>query len=80
MQLLNGLNYLHSANIIHRYLKPQNLLINENWDLKICDFGLARTNTSRGQPMMDAVMSLWYKAPELLLCGEDYGPSIDVWS
>lgn len=43
MQVLRGLKYIHSANILHRDLKPSNLLVNANCDLKICDFGLART-------------------------------------
>lgn len=80
MQLLRGLKYLHSANILHRDLKPGNLLINANCDLKICDFGLARTSKSKGQFMTEYVVTRWYRAPELLLCCDNYGTSIDVWS
>ncbi|XP_073283060.1 mitogen-activated protein kinase homolog NTF3-like, partial [Primulina huaijiensis] len=58
-QLLRGLKYLHSANILHRDLKPGNLLINANCDLKICDFGLARTNSSKGQFMTEYVVTRW---------------------
>ncbi|KAG5018270.1 hypothetical protein JHK87_014125 [Glycine soja] len=79
-QLLRGLKYLHSANILHRDLKPGNLLINANCDLKICDFGLARTNCSKNQFMTEYVVTRWYRAPELLLCCDNYGTSIDVWS
>ena len=79
-QLLRGLKYLHSANILHRDLKPGNLLINANCDLKICDFGLARTNSSKDQFMTEYVVTRWYRAPELLLCCDNYGTSIDVWS
>lgn len=79
-QLLRGLKYLHSANILHRDLKPGNLLINANCDLKICDFGLARTSKSKGQFMTEYVVTRWYRAPELLLCCDNYGTSIDVWS
>lgn len=79
-QLLRGLKYIHSANILHRDLKPGNLLINSNCDLKICDFGLARTNSSKGQFMTEYVVTRWYRAPELLLCCDNYGTSIDVWS
>ncbi|TQD99351.1 hypothetical protein C1H46_015009 [Malus baccata] len=79
-QLLRGLKYLHSANILHRDLKPGNLLINANCDLKICDFGLARTSGGRGQFMTEYVVTRWYRAPELLLCCDNYGTSIDVWS
>ncbi|XP_076911351.1 mitogen-activated protein kinase homolog NTF3-like [Bidens hawaiensis] len=79
-QLLRGLKYLHSANILHRDLKPGNLLINANCDLKICDFGLARTRSSKDQFMTEYVVTRWYRAPELLLCCDDYSTSIDVWS
>ncbi|GMH16192.1 hypothetical protein Nepgr_018033 [Nepenthes gracilis] len=79
-QLLRGLKYLHSANILHRDLKPGNLLINANCDLKICDFGLARTSVGQGQFMTEYVVTRWYRAPELLLCCDKYGTSIDVWS
>ncbi|KAL7175321.1 hypothetical protein ACSBR2_029011 [Camellia fascicularis] len=79
-QLLRGLKYLHSANILHRDLKPGNLLINANCDLKICDFGLARTSSGKDQFMTEYVVTRWYRAPELLLCCDNYGTSIDVWS
>ncbi|KAG9449741.1 hypothetical protein H6P81_009706 [Aristolochia fimbriata] len=79
-QLLRGLKYLHSANILHRDLKPGNLLVNANCDLKICDFGLARTSSGKGQFMTEYVVTRWYRAPELLLCCDNYGTSIDVWS
>ncbi|KDO71018.1 hypothetical protein CISIN_1g017909mg [Citrus sinensis] len=79
-QLLRGLKYLHSANILHRDLKPGNLLVNANCDLKICDFGLARTSRGNEQFMTEYVVTRWYRAPELLLCCDNYGTSIDVWS
>ncbi|XP_052196952.1 mitogen-activated protein kinase 7-like [Diospyros lotus] len=79
-QLLRGLRYLHSANILHRDLKPANLLVNANCELKICDFGLARTGIDNGQFMTEYVVTRWYRAPEVLLCCDNYGNSIDVWS
>ncbi|WOL18426.1 mitogen-activated protein kinase [Canna indica] len=79
-QLLRGLKYLHSANILHRDLKPGNLLVNANCQLKICDFGLARTSNQTGQFMTEYVVTRWYRAPELLLSCDNYGTSIDVWS
>ncbi|XP_056843106.1 mitogen-activated protein kinase 2-like, partial [Raphanus sativus] len=78
--LLRGLKYIHSANILLRDLKPGNLLINANCDLKICDFGLARTSNTKGQFITEYVVTRWYRAPELLLCCDNYGTSIDVWS
>ncbi|XP_042425010.1 mitogen-activated protein kinase 4-like [Zingiber officinale] len=79
-QLLRGLKYIHSANILHRDLKPGNLLVNANCELKICDFGLARASSGKGQFMTEYVVTRWYRAPELLLCCDYYGTSIDVWS
>ncbi|KAG4386300.1 hypothetical protein AAZX31_11G021600 [Glycine max] len=78
-QLLRGLKYVHSANILHRDLKPSNLLLNANCDLKIADFGLART-TSETDFMTVYVVARWYRAPELLLNCSEYTSAIDVWS
>ncbi|CAH1432379.1 unnamed protein product [Lactuca virosa] len=78
-QLLRGLKYVHSANVLHRDLKPSNLLLNANCDLKICDFGLART-TSESDFMTEYVVTRWYRAPELLLNCSEYTTAIDIWS
>uniref|UniRef100_A0A2P2MM10 mitogen-activated protein kinase n=1 Tax=Rhizophora mucronata TaxID=61149 RepID=A0A2P2MM10_RHIMU len=78
-QLLRGLKYIHSANVLHRHLKPSNLLLNANCDLKICDFGLART-TSETDFMTEYVVTRWYRAPELLLNCSEYTGAIDIWS
>ncbi|KAK6164213.1 hypothetical protein DH2020_001077 [Rehmannia glutinosa] len=79
-QVLRGLKYLHSANILHRDLKPANLLVNANCELKICDFGLARTGSDNGEMMTEYVVTRWYRAPEILLSCNNYGPSVDIWS
>lgn len=79
-QLLRGLKYVHSANVLHRDLKPSNLLLNASCDLKICDFGLARTGSEKGQFMTEYVVTRWYRAPELLLSCEEYTSAIDMWS
>ncbi len=73
-QILRGLKAVHSAKVLHRDLKPGNLLVNKNCDLKICDFGLARgVDTSPGanaKPLTEYVVTRWYRAPELLVENE----------
>ena len=83
-QILRGLKAVHSAKVLHRDLKPGNLLVNKNCDLKICDFGLAR-GVDAGDPasqqvLTEYVVTRWYRAPELLVENETYGPAIDIWS
>ena len=82
-QILRGLKYIHSADVLHRDLKPGNLLLNANCDLKICDFGLARTalvDAEASEFMTEYVVTRWYRAPELLLSCAEYTSAIDVWS
>lgn len=78
-QLLRGLKYIHSAGIIHRDLKPSNILLNSNCDLKICDFGLARSNQDENS-MTQYVVTRWYRAPEIMVCDEFYDTKVDIWS
>eukprot|EP00727_Mastigamoeba_balamuthi_P012338 m51a1_g7727 putative mitogen-activated protein kinase (411) ;mRNA; f:154916-157005 len=83
-QILRALRYIHSANVIHRDLKPGNILINANCDTKICDFGLSRPIGSTPDQQKDIHMTLyvvtrWYRAPEVLLC-DAYSKPIDIWS
>ena len=70
-QILRGLKYVHSAGIYHRDLKPRNLLVNSNCDLKICDFGLSRANIpyllTKTAQMTDYISTRWYRAPEVIL-------------
>eukprot|EP00929_Paragymnodinium_shiwhaense_P012843 TRINITY_DN120731_c0_g1_i1.p1 TRINITY_DN120731_c0_g1~~TRINITY_DN120731_c0_g1_i1.p1 ORF type:complete len:405 (+),score=96.07 TRINITY_DN120731_c0_g1_i1:98-1312(+) len=83
-QILRGMKYVHSAQVIHRDLKPRNLLVNANCDLKICDFGLARVHFNdqafQTCPMTEYVCTRWYRAPEVLCSWNDYTSSIDIWS
>lgn len=80
-QILRGLKYLHSANILHRDIKPGNLLVNSNCVLKICDFGLARLWDPADQlNMTHEVVTQYYRAPELLMGARRYTGAIDVWS
>ena len=78
-QLLQGLEYLHSMNIVHRDLKPSNILYNNQGVLKICDFGLSRKFNPH-KPLTPVVVTLWYRAPELLLGQERYTKAVDIWS
>jgi len=77
--LLNGIHACHCRCIIHRDLKPQNLLISKD-GLKICDFGLARIYSLPIKPYTHDAITLWYRAPEILLGSPTYGPEVDVWS
>eukprot|EP00913_Durusdinium_trenchii_P015809 g14857.t1 len=81
-QILRGLKFVHTAGVIHRDLKPRNLLVNSNCDLKICDYGLARLAMSNGdcRPLTEYVCTRWYRAPEVLCSWADYGSAIDMWS
>lgn len=82
-QVLRGLKYIHSANVIHRDLKPRNLLVNSNCDLKICDFGLARLDdpdNSDRAIMSSYIATRWYRAPEVILGKKRYGKAVDMWS
>jgi cell division cycle 2-like protein len=79
-QLLLGVNYLHSNWVLHRDLKTANLLLNNQGILKIGDFGLAREFGSPQKRLSPNVVTLWYRAPELLLGDKDYTPAIDMWS
>jgi serine/threonine protein kinase len=96
-QLLMGTAFCHENRVLHRDLKPQNLLINRKGELKLGDFGLARAfgvpvNTFSNEVrdmvlppqkpglMISKVVTLWYRAPDVLLGSRTYSTSIDVWS
>ena len=82
-QVLRGLKYIHSAGVIHRDLKPANLLVNQNCDLKICDFGLARVDANmynNDSSMTEYVATRWYRAPEIMITFKQYTSAIDLWS
>lgn len=83
-QILCGLKYIHSADVLHRDLKPGNLLVNADCDLKICDFGLARGYSSDDEKnqgfLTEYVATRWYRAPEIILSFQGYTKAIDMWS
>ncbi|CAG8607444.1 16583_t:CDS:10 [Dentiscutata erythropus] len=83
-QILCGLKYIHSANVLHRDLKPGNLLVNADCELKICDFGLARGFSedpgANAGFMTEYVATRWYRAPEIMLSFQSYTKAIDLWS
>ncbi|KAI6149816.1 kinase-like protein [Pisolithus tinctorius] len=84
-QILRGMKYIHSASVIHRDLKPGNLLVNSDCELKICDFGLSRGFDSTpdehiGGQLTEYVATRWYRAPEIMLSFRRYTTAIDVWS
>lgn len=83
-QILRGLKAVHAAKVLHRDLKPGNLLVNKNCDLKICDFGLARPVNphadSKDLTLTEYVVTRWYRAPELLVENQVYTTAIDVWA
>lgn len=79
-QLLEGVKYLHDNWVIHRDLKTSNILLNNEGQLKICDFGLSRQYGSPMKPYTPVVVTLWYRAPELLLGAKEYSTAIDMWS
>ncbi|GAO51910.1 kinase-like protein [Saitoella complicata NRRL Y-17804] len=87
-QLLSGLSHLHKHSLLHRDLKPQNLLLTSTGTLKIADFGLTRPLPPSSRPMTPTVCTIWYRPPELLFPegvgegsgGVRYGQAVDMWS
>jgi cyclin-dependent kinase 16 len=79
VQLLRGLAYCHKRRVLHRDLKPQNLLINNNGELKLADFGLARAQSVPTKTYSNEVVTLWYRPPDVLLGSKEYSSHIDMW-
>ena len=85
-QLLKALKYMHTAGMLHRDMKPSNMLLNSDCLVKVCDFGLARSiasmnASSASNPVLtDYVATRWYRAPEILLGSTKYTKGVDMWS
>ena len=80
LQLAGGVAYLHDRHVLHRDLKTSNLLLNNRGQLKIADFGMARYVGDPPPRLTQLVVTLWYRAPELLLGAVSYGGAVDMWS
>lgn len=80
-QVLRALSFLHSNKIMHRDVKPENLLLSKSGVVKLCDFGFARgTRKQTNYHYTDYVSTRWYRAPELLVGDAAYNESVDLWA
>jgi serine/threonine protein kinase len=79
-QMCRGLTFCHARGVMHRDLKPQNLLVTRDGRLKIADFGLARAFCPPIRPLTHEVVTLWYRPPEILMGSTTYAPPVDVWA
>mmetsp|Transcript_47731 Transcript_47731/g.108324 ORF Transcript_47731/g.108324 Transcript_47731/m.108324 type:complete len:301 (-) Transcript_47731:296-1198(-) len=79
-QMVRGLAFCHSRGVMHRDMKPQNLLVTTEGRLKLADFGLARAFCPPIRPLTHEVVTLWYRPPEILLGSTTYAPPVDVWA
>jgi cell division cycle 2-like protein len=79
-QILSGMSHMHQKWFLHRDLKTSNILVHRSGKVALCDFGLARRYQDPPQALTQLVVTLWYRAPELLFGEARYGPAVDIWS
>lgn len=79
-QMLCGLQYMHSRSVVHRDLKPQNVLLSLNKDVKLADFGLARVEGIPVKKYSHEAVTLWYRPPDVICGSTNYGLAVDMWS
>lgn len=80
-QMLLAIDFMHTQELIHRDVKPENLLISSNGLLKVCDFGFARTTLKNASGLYtDYVSTRWYRSPELLVGDANYNKTVDTWA
>ena len=79
-QIVQAIDYCHAHRVMHRDLKPQNILVDADGNIKLADFGLARAFGIPIKTLTHEVVTLWYRAPEILLCQRAYSIPVDSWS
>lgn len=79
-QIIRGIDFCHYNHIIHRDVKPENVLVSSSGVIKLCDFGFARLLSANGEIYTDYVATRWYRAPELLVGDTKYGKEVDIWA
>jgi serine/threonine protein kinase len=79
-QIAKGLLFLHSGNVLHRDMKPSNVLVNQDCSVKVADYGISKViKTKERMLMTDYVATRWYRPPEVLLGSPIYGKPVDIW-